>query len=87
MPSSYGTYGQGGNAWEWNDAVISGSSRGMRSGSWSYGGNFLASTYRGDYNPSGEIFNFGFRVASVPEPSCLVLTLLASGMLVTRRKR
>ena len=31
-PSSYGTYDQGGNVWEWNDAVIAGSSRGLRAG-------------------------------------------------------
>jgi formylglycine-generating enzyme required for sulfatase activity len=31
--SYYGTFDQGGNVFEWNDAVISGSSRGLRGGS------------------------------------------------------
>ncbi|MBJ7285986.1 MAG: PEP-CTERM sorting domain-containing protein, partial [Akkermansiaceae bacterium] len=29
----------------------------------------------------------GFRVASVPEPTSLLLTMLASGMMLIRRKR
>jgi formylglycine-generating enzyme required for sulfatase activity len=85
--SFYGTNDQGGNVWEWNDAVVSGSSRGLRGGSWHFFDNDLASSYRGYYGPSGEYFVIGFRVASVPEPSCVVLTILASGLLVTRRKR
>ena len=32
--SFYGTFDQGGNVYERNDAVISGSSRGLRGGSW-----------------------------------------------------
>ena len=84
--SFYGTNDQGGNVWEWNDAVI-GSSRGLCGGSWSFGDIFLASSFRFDVDPSYEDFYVGFRVASVPEPSCVVLTILASGMLVTRRKR
>ena len=32
--SYYGTNDQAGNVWEWNDAVISGSSRGQRGDSW-----------------------------------------------------
>jgi formylglycine-generating enzyme required for sulfatase activity len=75
---------------EWNDAVVSGSSRGLRGGAWA--SNFyyiadLASSDRSSNVPAFEFQNVGFRVATVPEPSCLVLTLLASGLLVVRRKR
>ena len=85
--SAYGTNDQAGNVWEWNDAVISGSSRGRRGGSWNGSGNGLAVSYRFVLDPSGEGSNLGFRVASVPEPSCLVLTMLASGVMLLRRKR
>ena len=87
-PSSYGAYGMGGNVWQWNDAVISGSSRGMRGGSWDIFDSDLASAdryYAG--GPSNESADLGFRVASVPEPTTVMLTILASGVLVTRRKR
>ena len=85
--SSYGTYGQGGNAWQWNDAVISGSSRGLRGGSWFSYSDVLASSGRGIYGPSVVSNAVGFRVASVPEPTSVVLTMFASGMLLIRRKR
>ena len=85
--SSPGTFGQGGNAWEWNDAVISGSSRGLRGGTWSLSDSGLASSRRTGSDPSNGGRNFGFRVASVPEPTTVMLTILASGVLVTRRKR
>ena len=89
-PSSYGTFDQGGNVWEWNDAV-SGSSRGLRGGSWYGDENFLASSYR-NYRfstPTVESLDIGFRLTSVavPEPSSLVLTMLASGVVLMRRKR
>ena len=85
--SAYGTNDQGGNVSEWNDAIISGSARGLRGGSWFDADYGLASAYRFGANPLTEGGNIGFRVASVPEPSCVVLMLLASGMLLTRRKR
>jgi formylglycine-generating enzyme required for sulfatase activity len=84
--SFYGTFDQGGNVWEWNDAVI-GSSRGLRGGSWYNLDYNLASSSREGGDPSVEYDDYGFRVASVPEPSCWVLTICASGMILTRRKR
>jgi formylglycine-generating enzyme required for sulfatase activity len=87
--SFFGTNDQSGNVIEWNDAVRPGSSRGLRGGSWgyNYGGSTFATSGRGFYDPSLQNNAIGFRVASVPEPSCMVLTLLASGLFVTRRKR
>jgi formylglycine-generating enzyme required for sulfatase activity len=83
----FGTFDQGGNVWEWNDAVISGSSRGLRGGSWASAVNILASSGRSDSVPSGEYDSVGFRVASVPEPTSLLLTMLAGGVMLARRKR
>jgi formylglycine-generating enzyme required for sulfatase activity len=87
MASSSGTFGQAGNAWEWNDAVVSGTQRGLRGGAWDYGDYAMVSSFRNYFGPSVPGYLFGFRVASVPEPSSVVLTLLASGVLATRRKR
>lgn len=90
-PSSYGTFDQGGNVSEWNDAVISGTLRGIRGGSFSSGfyndSSPLLSSARSSAAPTNENESTGFRVASVPEPSAMVLTVLASGMMLIRRKR
>ena len=85
-PSLYGAY-IGGNVYQWNDAVISGSSRGLRGGSWIFNGSNLASSGRNTDAPSGVDVIYGFRVASVPEPTSGILTIVASGMLLIRRKR
>ena len=95
-PSSYGTFDQGGNVWEWNDAV-SGLSRGLRGGSWRSNGSDLASSFRSDYylvGPSFGLSHVGFRVASselaaVPEPTSLLstLALVSSGLLLRRRTK
>jgi formylglycine-generating enzyme required for sulfatase activity len=63
-PSYYGTFDQGGNLWEWNDAVIGDSFRGVRGGSWGNGGNELRSSNRFVGFPVGESGLGGFRVAS-----------------------
>ena len=64
--SPYETFDQGGNVWEWNEAVI-GSYRGLRGGSFDFEGIFLRASDRDGYGlPSIEDFIFGFRVAEVP---------------------
>ena len=68
--SFYGTFDQGGNVWEWNDSVISGSNRGLRGGAWNNGYGegglyILESTFRHSYVPTNEAVDVGFRVASV----------------------
>jgi hypothetical protein len=87
--SSYGTFDQGGNVWEWNDAVISGSSRGLRGGSWDSVASSLQSLdpFRFSGDPTGEDSITGFRVASVPEPSAAVLVLLGGGAYWLMRHR
>jgi formylglycine-generating enzyme required for sulfatase activity len=85
-PSSYGTFDQGGNVWEWNDAVTS-SSRGRRGGSFNTIETNLRASNRNSNDPTLENLSFGFRVASVPEPTSLLLTMLAGGVMLARRKR
>jgi formylglycine-generating enzyme required for sulfatase activity len=102
--SSYGTFDQGGNVWEWSEA-ISDPIRVFR------GGAFIDGHYVGSSSPwlassdrllaafsDFENGNIGFRVASgfsdsrptntsIPEPTSAILTMLAGGILLIRRKR
>jgi formylglycine-generating enzyme required for sulfatase activity len=91
-PSLYGTFDQGGNVWEWNEALISGSSRGLRGGSWynSSINNSLSLGASGRYglSPADESRNVGFRVAMIPEPTSSTLALCAAvGLWWLRRWR
>jgi formylglycine-generating enzyme required for sulfatase activity len=83
----FGTADQGGNLHEWNDAVIDGSTRGLRGASWNGSEIILSSSYRRNNVPTLEGDAAGFRVASVPEPTSLLLSMLAGGMMLIRRKR
>ncbi len=64
--SPYGTFDQGGNVWEWNEAIRYGSSRGRRGGSFNFGVSHLHAGVRNSYNPTAEEYDSGFRVAEVP---------------------
>lgn len=60
----FGTFDQGGNVWEWNDAVI-GTARGTRGGSYDNHEIYLVSSYRNSADPSVKSSGLGFRVASL----------------------
>jgi len=90
--SPYGTFDQGGNVWEWNEAFLdpSGGSitdafRGLRGGDYSNSSGSLHADFRSSYDPSSEQLFIGFRVAQVPEPA--TLTLLALGGVAFLRRR
>jgi len=86
--SPYGTFDQNGNVWEWNETLIFSPFRGLRGGSWSSSNsNGLAVSLRLLVNPAIEGFSSGFRVASIPEPSTLLLGALATVGLLMRRRR
>ena len=83
-PSAYGAFDMSGNVREWNDLnSSSSSSRGIRGGDWNdISSNLSSSSARDDFNPSNELNDVGFRVASlssdavVPEPSMMVIGMV-----------
>jgi formylglycine-generating enzyme required for sulfatase activity len=85
----FGTFDQGGNVFEWNDTVVGGAFMGLLSGCWDQSGSYnMSSSFRGWSFPYNDSSNAGFRVASlVPEPTSLLLTMLAGGVMLARRKR
>ena len=97
--SAFGTVGQGGNIWEWNETVYNGefdggitdeNKRELRGGSWggyNLGFGLEASSQYGADHLETESYLFGFRVASVPEPSALSLLAVGLGGLAMMRRR
>jgi len=91
--SAYGTMGQGGNVWEWNETAYDGTNntvgeyRVLRGGSWNNDSSLLVASGRDGGIPTTGDFNYGFRVASVPEPSAISLLAVALGALAVMRRR
>jgi sulfatase modifying factor 1 len=76
--SPYGTFDQGGNVWEWNEAIPIGSCRGLRGGSFDDFDVFAlhASLRYVGTNPSYEDNYLGFRVSEVtgaPSPDMVLV--------------
>ena len=91
--SAYGTMGQNGNVWEWSESADDGvndsssKNRAFRGGFWFFSEFGLRSSIRSSDSPTGSGTNLGFRVASVPEPSCTVLMISAGLLALARRRR
>ncbi len=95
--SAYGTFDQGGNLWELNEALV-GFSRGSRGGSFHDYEGWMSAASRGSRDPTLEGYHITFRVAaateSAPVPAVrgeLVLALavlcLTTGALLIRRRQ
>jgi hypothetical protein len=85
--SPYGTFDQGGNFYEMNEAIVSGVYRNMRGGSFGYFGANMMASDRGFLQsvPTAEGGGKGFRVSQVPEPATFVLLAL-TGLGMLRRR-
>lgn len=91
--SSYSTLDQGGNVFEWNETLFFGDLpgavfRGLRGGSWNGDAGHLHASIWANDSPSFQSYYYGFRVASIPEPSTLLLVAMAGfGLLFPRPTR
>jgi formylglycine-generating enzyme required for sulfatase activity len=86
--SYYGTFDQGGNVWEWNDAYMGLWGRGRRGGTWgSWEGDGLMATDRPYAFYSSEFDGLGFRVATVPEPTAGASAMVGAAWMLSRRRR
>ena len=90
--SPYGTFDQGGNVREWNEAVIvvsfGGPYRGLKGGdAYDRNVNATLAVNRGTGYPAGEVLGSGFRVSQVPEPATLSLLALGGLAMLKRRRK
>ncbi len=81
--SPSGTFDQGGNVNEWNEAILIGSNRILRGGTFNQLPVALAASLRGSANPALVSTKLGFRVASPapPPPPVPILSPLGMALL------
>ena len=89
--SPYGTMGQGGNVAEWNETAFDGINDALSEGREVRGGYWYSSVQeassRNTFQPSYDgVSNIGFRVAMIPEPSCLSLLAIGGLALAINRR-
>ncbi len=88
--SAYGTMGQGGNIWEWDEALLGNNNdrRGLRGGSYVTGESYMRASFQHNYDPTATSSAVGFRVVSIPEPGSTTMLLAgALGVLLLQRRR
>jgi hypothetical protein len=94
--SPFGTVGQAGNVWEWEETAVDlpnndpQAVRGIRGYAWlPSSGNYLglSSSFRNHSLPSRSIGDTGFRVVAIPEPSAICLLLSANLLHILRLRR
>jgi formylglycine-generating enzyme required for sulfatase activity len=85
--SPSGTFDQGGNVWEWNEAVILEPQRGLRGASFLQSHEALAASNRaGNLATITSDYSTGFRVARLPEPASAFSQLAALFSLLGLRR-
>jgi uncharacterized protein YjbI with pentapeptide repeats/formylglycine-generating enzyme required for sulfatase activity len=89
--SPYGTFDQGGNVIEWNETAVTSRSRGLRGGSFLDDSLFGEATLHASFryflfDPASADDSVGFRVASIPEPSSLLLVSIGFAAILTMRR-
>ena len=91
--SAFGVMAMGGNVYEWTESAYDGSNdnigenRILRGGAWYTGSWELGASDYYSARVDGDGVYWGFRVASVPEPSSLSLLALGGVVVALRRRR
>ena len=87
--SPYGAYDMGGNVAEWTETIpgINQGVRIVRGGDFSSHDGLMLYFSNGYWNPGSHIQNWGFRVATVPEPGAFAVLLIGGGLALLRRRR
>jgi formylglycine-generating enzyme required for sulfatase activity len=91
--SPFGTMGQGGNALEWVESAsdrnndVGSEFRDLHGGSFASDSTGILAGARAPNPPDYAHFGFGFRIASIPEPSGFSLLAIGLGALAILRRR